>query len=523
MADDNLIAALQKPECFDHPITRFQLIETHLSWVILTGPFAYKIKRPVDFEFVDYTSLEKRYHYCQEEIRLNQFLAPQIYLGVVAITGTPDKPCINGDGPIIDYAVKMTEFNQAGLLNNLAKETGITEKMVITIADDMAKFHLQSATSHEALPYATPENVQAPVQQNFDQILPLLTEQSDIDNINQIEAWAKNEYNRLHDIFAWRKKNGCVRECHGDIHLGNIVSIDNQPVIFDCIEFNEYFRWIDVMAELGFIAMDLENHGYPELSNAIVNRYLQRTGDYHGLNVLTFYQSYRAVVRAKITLFHLQQPNLTAIEIERLKKRYQSCIQLALNYTKKRSPWLMITFGVSCSGKSTVSHLISKQMNAIQLRSDIERKRIYGFAFDEQTSPELKEKIYSDKAHHRTYDRVAELADNAIQAGYPVIADATFSGTEFRQQFAALATKLNVPFVILHTHAPEGELKQWIVERQAQNKDPSEATLSVLENQLKHLTPLNTTEQKRTIDINTSEYKNTGELDWVIGAINKLL
>lgn len=523
MSHEKLIEALQHPAAYDHPVEKVKLIETHLSWVLLTGQYAYKIKKPVDFEFVDYTTLEKRFHYCKEELRLNQKLAPQVYLDVVPITGSVSQPKMNGTGPVLEYAVRMREFSQANLLNQLSDTQLLNEEIIKTIAKDMANFHDHAAVCSQNLAYWSPEELWKPVQQNFDQVLPLLKDSTDIAHIQALQQWTSAEYQKIYPILDYRKKNGFIRECHGDFHLGNIVMIDGKPVTFDCIEFNEEFRWIDVIADMSFLAMDLENHELPKLANTLTNAYMQQTGDYQGLLTLKFYQCYRAMVRAKVTLFHLQQKNLEPKETQRLRLRYESCIALALTYTKPSQSGLIITQGVSCSGKSTLASFVAKNLNAIHVRSDIERKRIYQMDAMDRTPQHLVGKMYSDKATERTYSRLLEMSKMLLPAGFVVIADATFLLKNYRQAFFDLAKQLNTAFVILHTRAPQAFLFRWIVERSQALNDPSEADLEVLKKQLQTQEPLSAEEESHTIAVDTSEYSNPAELQWLVDAVQKAL
>lgn len=306
----SLIAALQNPALYPHPVEAFQVIETHISWVVLTGPYAYKLKKPMNFGFLDFTDLEKRGHFCNEELRLNQRLTEDLYLEVLPITGSAEAPQLGGDGPVIEYALKMRQFPQSQLLSTLQANGELTSAHIDEMAKQIAHFHLTAPKVPQEHPAGTPDEVMAPVRQNFDQIRPFLSDKSNLAQLDALQAWAESSFERLKPLFSQRKKDGFTRECHGDIHLGNATLINGHVVIFDCIEFNEPFRFTDVYADTGFLAMDLEDRGLKSLARRFISQYLELTGDYQGLEVLNFYKAYRALVRAKIALFSIDRKSV---------------------------------------------------------------------------------------------------------------------------------------------------------------------------------------------------------------------
>lgn len=510
----NLIQNLQNEAIFDHPIQRFKLIETHISWVILTGEYVYKIKKPMNFGFLDFSTLEKRGFYCREEVRLNQFFAAELYLDVVTINGEPDNPKINGSGPILEYAIKMREFPQDCLFTELHKHHKITPELIDQLAALIADFHSKTPIAAEDSIFGTPNSVHAPVQQNFDQIAPLLSDANDLKRLQHLAAWANQQFNKHHALLTQRKQQGFIRDCHGDLHLGNIILYKNKPMIFDRLEFNDEFRWTDVMADVAFLIMDLEDHQQFAFANRFLNAYLQITGDYAGLAILPYYQAYRAMVRAKISLFRLSQPGLSEQEQQAVKQKYRGLIKLAEHYAFPEqeprelqqnviTPSLYITHGLTGSGKSSVARYLVEQIAAIQISSDVERKRMFGLTAKTQTQSELNKGIYDPSVTLQTYEQLKKLATTIIEAGYSVIVDATFIKFAHRELFKQLAQALQVPFIILHCEAPHEYLQKWIQERQMQKNDPSEAGLEVLDLLTTALEPLHFDEQKNSITINT--------------------
>jgi len=351
--------------------------------------------------------------------------------------------------------------------------------------------------------------VQAPVTQNFEQILPLLSNDKERTELKQIEAWSNNQFQALKPTLDARHLNGFIRECHGDLHLGNIVVIEGQPVLFDCIEFNDEFRWTDVMNEIAFIVMDLMMRDLKGYAFRLLNRYLEKTGDYEGVALLNYYITYRAMVRAKIARFTMGHMSEGSPEQQQQIEQYQSYINLALQISNDKKPLLMITHGLSGSGKSFVSSMILEEVGAIRVRSDIERKRLTGFEPLAKTKSDLDGGIYGPETGQKTYKRLLELAEIVVQSGYPVIIDATFLKQTDRATQQQLAEKLDANFMILNTEAPVEKLEQFIAQRAKVNKDPSEADLAVLAKQLKKRELLTEAEKQATLTLDSSGLPET--------------
>lgn len=495
---NTLIQNLQNPALYNHPIKYFKLIETHASWVILTGEYVYKIKKPVDFIFLDYSSLEKRRYFCNLELELNQILAPELYLEVLPITGSETNPALNGSGEIIEYVLKMREFPQKNLLNVVAAAGKMTLQHIYQLAKIIADFHArikQDVTSY----IGTPEQVHEPVIQNFDQIRPLLKKLTDLSVIDELENWAQTTWQKCYDIFVQRKKAGFIRACHGDIHLGNITLIQDLPVIFDCVEFNEAIRWTDVMADIGFLLMDLQDQGQIEFSHCLLNRYLEITGDYQGLTLLPYYLSYRAMVRAKVNLFQVAHADTE--RQQQFLAAYERFIRLAQCYAIKTKPVLLITHGRSGSGKSTIASKVVKKYGAIQIRSDVERKRMAGMELTASSQSRLYQDLYHPDVTEKVYARLVELTEMIINAGYSVVVDATFAKQAQRELFFNLAETLKIPYAIVHCDTSEQQMQQTLEQRKQKKDEISEARLEVLAAQAGEWQALTAKELAQTISV----------------------
>ena len=499
-----LLRSLQNPQLYDHPVKTFQLLETHISWVLLTGPYVYKIKKPVNLGFVDFSTLALRRYYCGEELRLNRRLAPDLYVAVVSITGTPQSPQFNGSEPVLDYAVQMKQFPQEALLTHLLQHGTFPFSHIDALAKQIAHFHRDIAVAGPDTPFGTPDAVRRPVMANFEHLPSGAAHLIGPERINRIRNWTEQEHAARTSDFQQRKNHGFVRECHGDLHLGNMALINDHITIFDCIEFSEPLRWVDVLSEVAFTVMDLIDRGRVDLAFRLLNGYLEQTGDYEGLKVFRYYLVYRSMVRAKVAGIRLAQTNQDDRERQDLLKELKSYLELAAQFIQGSSPSLMITHGVSGSGKTMLSQRLLEELGAIRVRSDVERKRLFGLAPETRTGLRERPSLYNTEATIATYRHLHEQAKAIIKAGYPVIVDATFLQKKQRQPFRSLAQTLRVPFLILDVEAPKEILCERVRNRQGEGKDASEATISVLKEQLTHQEPLAKEEQPYSSHIDSS-------------------
>ncbi len=489
-----LVEALRNPACYPHPVQSIRILETHISFVVLTGTFAYKIKKAVNLGFLDFTTLEKRRFFCEEELRLNSRLAPEIYLDVVSINGTPEAARIGGAGEVIEYAVRMREFPQETLADRVLARGELTSRHIDALAALVGEFHLRTQCSGANDGYGAPDAILASAAQNFAQIRALPIQAAHLPVLDELEAWTRREHERLRGVFVQRKRERRVRECHGDLHLGNIVFLEDKPRLFDCIEFNPDLRWIDVMNEVAFLIMDLQAASRQEFARRFLNAYLESTGDYGGLHVLRYYLAYRALVRAKVMLMRACQHGCKPEDrasATALSRRY---LGVAVSCSQASRGFVLITHGFSGSGKTTLSQPLLELSGAIRIRSDIERKRIHGLAPIERPGSGIAEGLYRPDATESTYRRLLDLARIIVEAGNGVIVDATFLQHRQRDRFRALAARAGIPFLIVDFTASEALLRERILARSERGDDASDADVAVLEYQLRTQEPLQTDE-----------------------------
>ena len=480
-----LIEALRDSRCYPHPVDRVDVVETHISWIVLTGPYAYKIKKPVNLGFLDFSTLEARRFYCGEELRLNRRFAADLYLEVVAITGSTERPHIGGSDPALEYAVKMRQFDEDGLLDRVQARGELLAAHIDALAGQIASFHQSCQRIPAGAALGSPASILQPARQNFEQALSLLADPADRVRLARLREWSDWKGRALQGTFGDRQRDGFVRECHGDLHLGNVFLENDAIRIFDCIEFSANLRWIDVMSDIAFLVMDLWHRDHPDLARRFLNAYLEHTGDYAGLATLPFYLVYRAMVRAKVALIRSAQPDVSKEETQLDQSEYRRFIGLAERFSAPQPVWIALTHGVSGSGKSFFTQRLLERCGAIRIRSDVERKRSHGLGREVASGSPVGGGLYAGPATRLTYGRLAMLTSIILDAGWPVIADATFAERWQRELLRGQALRRGVPWLILEFRVPEATLRKRVAERADRGGDASEATLAVLEHQMR--------------------------------------
>ena len=487
--DQTITEALLDPTAYPHPAADMRLIETHISWVLLAGEFAYKLKKPVDLGFLDFSTLARRKHFCEEELRLNRRLAPDLYLDVVTLRRTRSGLRFGDTGEIVEYAVRMRRFPQAAQLDRQLAAGGIGDEDMDGIAEFIGDFHRRADLAPAAAAWGSPRQVAAPAFENFTRMETTWPDPAPgsapdttlASTIAELHRWTEQTASRLAVRFAIRRATGRVRECHGDLHLRNMARIDGDFLAFDGIEFAPALRWIDVISDAAFLFMDLESRDRPRLAWRFLNRWLAATGDYAGLDLLPWYVVYRHMVRAKVDAIRLGQGALGDDEDRYLRRRIQRHLQLARANAQTGSPALIMTWGLSGSGKSWLAAPLGCSLPAVVLRSDVERKRLLGHGG--RDAP-LDRGIYSSVASDQTYGRLRDLARRILRSGFTVIVDASFLDPDRRTPFADLAIEMGVPQLFLRCEAEPEVLHQRVIARAREGRDPSDAGPGVLTAQM---------------------------------------
>lgn len=476
------------------------MVETHISCVLLAGPFAYKFKKPVDFGFLDFSTLEQRRFYCEEELRLNRRLAPELYLRVVAVTGTADSPRLGGSGAPIEYCVKMRRFPSAAQLDRVLARGELTAGLIEALARSIARFHARAECAPADAPRGSASEIGQYALENFTHIGTGPAEIDSRAELASLCAWTETELERHRDLIEGRKRHGRVRHCHGDLHLANMVLMGGEIVVFDGIEFNAALSCIDVMSEIAFLLMDLDVRERPDLGSIFLDRYLEESGDYEGLPLLDLYRVYRSLVRAKVAYLEHQSGGEKGVCLA----RYERHLALCAHYAEPRPAGLIVlTHGVSGAGKTMHSAALIPRLGAVRIRSDVERKRLAGLSAEAKTESAVAAGMYDAAMTERTYERLKDLAGIVSGCGIPVIVDATFLVRARREEFAALARSLGAPWRILNFRAGEATLRARIRQRGADGHEASEANLAVLDHQLRDQEPLTPHEEALTLHWDT--------------------
>ncbi len=513
-----LIRSLCRAEAWPHPADDVRVIETHVSWILLAGDFAYKIKRPVDLGFLDFSTLEQRREACTNEFELNRAFAPDLYLGVVAIVGSADSPEIAeaDSGGALEYAVRMRRFRQGEQLDRLLAAGELRLDDMDDIARTVATMHGEAAAASTDGEWGGFDSVVNPAMENFNALEPLVDDAGDRNTLKGLQEWTTVQSAMLAERIEARRAAGHVRETHGDLHLSNLARLDGRITAFDCIEFDPALRWRDTMSDIGFLVMDLAARQRVDMAWRFLNRYLEITGDYNGAALLRYYIVYASMVRAKVAAIRAEQNDPASQVFADSARHYRMHLALAERAARPRHPAIVLTTGLSGSGKTWLTNRLCCVMPAVRVRSDLERRRVHGIALDEKTTSEVGAGIYSPEGTTRTYGRLRDLARDLLAARLDVIVDAAFLEESQRHQFLDLARDTGAALIILECHADPKVLRERVTQRAWDGADASEADTTVLAHQQQSYEELTAGERALSISVDT-----TGESDplRVAGAI----
>jgi len=482
--DRNHLDALLDPAAYAERTTSVSLVQTHVSFLFLTDTHVYKVKKPVDFGFLNFTTVDRRRFFCEEEVRLNRRLCPDVYLGVVELRESPSGVSFLGTGKVIDYAVKMKRLPGDRMLDRLLEEGKVSEEGIRRIARVIGEFHLNAERSGEIDGYGSAEVIRRNWEENFRQIAPYVSRTLAESDLRLLRAWVERFLEEQAGLFAQRVSGGHIRDCDGDLHSENIC-LDDRVYIFDCIEFNSRFRYSDTSADIAFLLMDLEFRGRRDLAEVLLHEYLAVTGDREMMGVLDFYRVYRAFVRGKVESFRFNDSQVPDREKESAAESARRHFRLARGYVLRRMlpPGMIVFAGLMGAGKSTLAQELSFQLGLDLISSDVLRKELAGLPAGEHRRDAYNEGLYTPEFTRLTYGEMSRRAEESLRTGRAVIVDASFSRREDRACFADLARRVGVPFHLFHAVCPETVVLSRLEARMRDPFQVSDGRLDILARQ----------------------------------------
>jgi aminoglycoside phosphotransferase family enzyme/predicted kinase len=461
-----LVRALLEPRAYPEVPGKIELLQTQMSFVFLTDEFVYKVKKAVNLGYLDYTTEEKRQFYCQKEVELNRRLCPEVYLGVVPITRERGAIRIGGRGEVIEHAVKMRRLPQEAMMDVLLANNQVPSEMVTRVAQKLATFHQQAETSADISAFGQLSIIRQNTEENFTQTEKYFSTTISRDKYQHIKDYTDSFIEINAPLFQKRIARGRIRDCHGDLHAAHIC-FTNGICIYDCIEFNDRFRYCDVASEIAFLAMDLDHYGRADLSRSLVNAYVAESRDRELLELLNFYKCYRAYVRGKVESFKLDDPYIAPAEKRQTLEIASSYFDLAYAYTRPR-PVLFITTGLVGTGKTFLAQALAKRLGLVVISSDVIRKQLAGIPITEHRFEEFDSGIYSAEFSRKTYDKMFSEAKHILSDGGPVILDASFIKAGERLKAKRLAEEMGADFFIIECTLYEESIRKRLAQRREQ-------------------------------------------------------
>ena len=479
--------ALLDPHIYPQKTTKVEMMQTQMSFVFLTGRYVYKVKKPVNLAFLDYTTLEKRHFFCQQEVELNRRLCPAVYLGVIPITRNKSRIALAGKGDVIDYAVKMRYLPQERMMNILLEENRVSHDMVKRVAQLLVDFHKRAATSPAISAFGKIDTIRLTMEENFTQTDKYIGSVLTAPRFQRIKDYTYNLLQEKAQVFSQRVDYGHIRDCHGDLHAAHICFTDG-ICIYDCIEFNDRLRFNDIIADIAFLAMDLDHYGRADLSRTFMLTYIEQSGDAQIKELLNFYKCYRAYVRGKVGCFKLDDPYVPLEEKKQTLEAAHGYFELAESYTRPR-PLLFITAGLVGSGKTTLSHALAKRLGLTVISSDIVRKQLASIPLTEHRLEEMESGIYSGDFSRQTYDKIFSEARNILRQGDSVVLDASFISVEERRKAKKLAEETRSDFFTIECTLDEENTRLRLAQR-LKNGSVSDGRWAIYEPQKKKFDPV---------------------------------
>jgi aminoglycoside phosphotransferase family enzyme/predicted kinase len=501
----DFVEALLDPRAYPDSdgVESVRMAETHVSWLFFTGRHVYKVKKPVDFGFLDFTTLERRHHFCREEVRLNRRVSPDVYEGVSVLRQSGSRYAFGKEGEIVDYAVRMRQLPADRWLADLLESGDATPDLMERIARRIADFHRTAETGPEITRVGGLETVHVNTRENFEQTSDFIGLTLSRETYDVVRAYTESTLEKQVDLFRRREAASRIRDCHGDLHAAQIC-IENGISIIDCIEFNERFRFSDVAADIAFLAMDLDFFERPDLSELFVTRYAELAGDAEVQALIPFYKTYRAYTRGKVESLRVSQMTADDPELESEARRAERYFDLAREYGRLRGPLLIITSGLMGTGKSTLARALGARLGATVISSDRVRKESAGLAPGERRFERWGEGIYSANATRRVYETLHRRAAHRLAAGEIVIVDASYRERGYREAAARAARHGGAGRLVIEVTASDEVVRKRLIGRQAGRGSVSDGRLELLDTQRERFDPHVEVPDEERIVVDTS-------------------
>jgi len=471
---------LLNPAAYPEVTLSIELIQTRMSFVFLTDNHVYKIKKEVNLGYLDYTALEKRRFFCYKEVALNRRLSPEVYLGVVSISGDNGRVVVEGEGEPLEYAVKMQRLPQDRMMDILLPQHKVSYGMIASLADKLVGFHNRAETNKTISSVGGLDVIKQNTRENFTQTEKYIARTISAERYDGIRAYTSDFITNKASLFRDRVKKGRIRDCHGDLRAAHVCFTDGIS-IYDCIEFDDTFRYVDVASEVAFLAMDFDHLGQAELSRHFVNTYVEVSQDNRLREILKFYKCYRAYSRGRAESFRLDDPGTDPDEKEQITREARGYFDLAWFYTRSK-PVLFITTGLVGTGKSTLAHALAGRLGLVVIASDVTRKQLAGIPLTDHRYEEVGTGIYSPEFTHKTYEEMFRRAEECLRKGDSVILDASFKKAGERMRAKNLAEQTGADFLIIECILEEDIIRQRLARRQ-ERRSISDAREGLLEPQ----------------------------------------
>lgn len=479
--DSALLHFLEQPDSYPHKPESVEHVQTHISHVFLAPPFVYKLKKPVDFGFLDYSTLAKRNEFCQREVELNRRLCDDVYQGVVSIVEKDDGYAIEEEtqsGNVVEYAVKMKQLEEKYFLHSYLKNDSLTREHLNRVSDKLTDFYNSQQSDDVILKWGEIENIKVNTDENFSQTNSFIGKTLDRNTFNAIRHFTNRYFEEHAALFERRIEERRIVDGHGDLHLEHIHITPEKVRIYDCIEFNERFRYGDLAVDLAFLAMDLDFNGCWQEERYFIDRMAKKLNDPDLLQIIDFYKCYRAYVKGKVKSLQSTEEEVPKKERQRAAQLAMRYFDLSLRYALLGSkPSALVFMGKVGTGKSTLARYLHEKFNIEYFSTDQIRKSLAGLPLEERTPASKRDELYSSKVSTKTYRILLDNAVSSLKAGKSVILDATFSTASSREKLTKRLSSLDADLLFIEAQAPNEVLRQRLKGRESQQGVISDARI----------------------------------------------